>query len=311
MQYNNSNIQDDVMLSHNIDSWKSYTYIYDVAIDYLLKLHAPTIQDFQKVLSSEVASEQVIRSAFYSAFYTKQNIINKNNFRTNNNNNNNNNRHHNKNIEIIDENNDTQEIIEEIYVNQSWLDYFSSRIQYKSSNNIIFKVKRFKKSALEEVFGLPTSNGSKHKNEQYLSNNLFKKIKTENDPNLYFKPQDTSPIKNNNGFNDDDNYLRVEEDSDDSVLKYKYEKDFILVKDGKPLIITLSPDWGMPFHIKSEVQQVDTNIPFPQSPNNKNGNNKNNNNNNNKNNKNNNNPNRNNRGNGKNKDDDESWCGLM
>ncbi|KAK5582477.1 hypothetical protein RB653_004062 [Dictyostelium firmibasis] len=295
----NQTLDKDVLLTYNSESWKSYTYIYDVAIDNLINLHVPSIGDFQKELSAEVATNEVIRSAFYCAFHTKQRIIN------------------NSDNNIKGGNNLQQQpiIVEDIYINQSWFDYFSSRIQYKSSNRCLFKVKRFKKnSVVDEIFS-SSSIGSKIKNENN-SNNLFKKMKTSEleDQNLYFKPQqDSSPRKSL--LDNSEDILKVDDENDDSILRYRYEKDFILLKDAKPLIISLSPDWGIPFHTKEVIESSPIPIPLPQVFNGGNSSNSSKNSKNIKGNNNNNNnsskPTKNNNNSGKKDEDDNSWCGIM
>ncbi|EAL67625.1 hypothetical protein DDB_G0279701 [Dictyostelium discoideum AX4] len=304
------NLDKDVVLTYNSDSWKAYTYIYDVAIDNLINLHVPTISDFQKELSCDVATNEVIRSAFYCAFHTKQRIINNNS----------------------NYNNLQQQqppiVVEDIYINQSWFDYFSSRIQYKSSNRCLFKVKRFKKNVMDDLLNTKNSFGGKGK-ESSNSNNLFKKVKINEfeEENLLFKPQQPQQQQASSSsktlLDNSEEILRVDDENDDSVLRYRYEKDFILLKDNKPLIISLSPDWGIPFHTKEVIDTSPTPIPLPQvfsaGSNNTNSNNNNKNNNRNKVNTNNNNINNNNNSsrssknnNGNKKDEEgESWCGIM
>ncbi|KAN0022577.1 hypothetical protein ACTFIU_004775 [Dictyostelium citrinum] len=308
-QLQNQNLDKDVVLTYNIDSWKAYTYIYDVAIDNLINLHVPTIGDFQKELSCDVATNEVIRSAFYCAFHTKQRIINYNNYNNNN-----------KGGDNLQQQ-QPPIVVEDIYINQSWFDYFSSRIQYKSSNRCLFKVKRFKKNSIDDLFNTKntTSIGSKIKE----TNNSFKKIKTNEleEENFYFKPQQQASSKTL--LDNSEEILKVDDENDDSILRYRYEKDFILLKDGKPLIISLSPDWGIPFHTKEVIETSPTPIPLPQvfggvtntntnTNNNKNNKNKGNNTNNNNNNNNNSSRSSKNINNNNKKDEDgDSWCGIM
>ncbi|KAF2074992.1 hypothetical protein CYY_003688 [Polysphondylium violaceum] len=311
-------------LTFNIDSWKSYTYIYDIAIDYILDLHMPTFDDFQYHLPKDSISKDIIRSAFYCAFYTIPS-------RGNSNSNNNDDYYNNQCVED-----------DIIYINSSWLDYFSSRIQYKSSHHCSFKVKKQKKqqqptSTIDSILKNSKTDSLLKKNDHFAVEDdpLFsKKFKSntqsnsnKSNPNntIASSNSTTSPkrvgvVNNNNNNNNNSNNnssnniydesLRVDIDNEESgaVLRYRYEKDFVFIKEGKLFIVTLSPDWGIPFHFKNEVEASipTTTFSIPTTGNHSNqqqqqqgrGNKQNNN--------------RRNNNNNNNKDQEkDTWCGIM
>ncbi|EFA80950.1 hypothetical protein PPL_06185 [Heterostelium album PN500] len=257
---NNNNIYDDdnaKQSSYSKNSWRNYLDIYDRAAAYLVDLKMPTNNQLvsydQKQSESQSTIDSLVRVAFYSAFTTIKKKTNINN--------------NNSNDYIQHSNNNN----ENIFINEAWLEYFSSVIKNRSKGSCIFRIKSYRNRLLNN-----SNNSNSNNNLGSSSGGLFGKLKGLSDPFLNSSSSSSGNNINNNSSNNNINKnssnienkgefrngyfvddLEVDsgedDDSNSSVLRYKYEKDFVLIKDGSPLIVSLSPDWGVPFHIKEQI----------------------------------------------------------
>ncbi|EGG19701.1 WSC domain-containing protein [Cavenderia fasciculata] len=251
--------------SFNSNSWKHYIDIYERAAERLLQLSVPTIEDLTKNTSY---SAETIRIAFYSAFHTvleettntrpiqqpiqqlqkqqpqsrkaqsrqlyKPSIEWDDSGCSNNSNN----------------NLQTTTTEEKIYINDDWLAYFTSLVKHRSKNESVFRIKSFKPKASTNN---NNNNNSPAKGAKLNLNN--NKLKSNQFSDNLFNSK--SPTKNDyrNGYFLDDLQVGNDDDENDSttILRYRYEKDFVLQKDGAAHIITLSPDYGIPFHFQETI----------------------------------------------------------
>ncbi|GAM27467.1 hypothetical protein SAMD00019534_106430 [Acytostelium subglobosum LB1] len=144
---------------------------------------------------------------------------------------------------------------EHIAINDSWLHYFTSLIKTKSKDTCIFRIKSYKSK-----FTNATSDNMSESGGGWSSSIGINKLQTT-DPLLGgSKHSNKRAMEVRNGFFVDDLDVDNEEEDKDIILRYRYQKDFVLVKDGRPQIVTLCPDWGLPFHFK------EISIPASSSP---------------------------------------------
>eukprot|EP01133_Synstelium_polycarpum_P001503 gene1503-1750_t len=224
-------------ISYSKDAWKNYLDIYDRAAEALIDLRAPNAESLvchtNRMLQTSTVDD-IVRGAFYAAFTTVKETTRSSG---------------------TGNSSSTQD--ERVFVNDSWLNYFCSVIKNRSGNTCVFRIKSYRtklNASLKQQQQQQSSGGGggilddiglfgKKLSGSNNNNNKTTNNKTTNTPTSNFK----------NGYFTDDLEVDNDDDEESVILRYRYEKDFVLLKSGTPHIITMSPDWGIPFHFKDNI----------------------------------------------------------